>query len=384
MPEASGEESEDGNQEELENHRSGLCDGCHEEVPVDELMECPSSFDVVKHNIIINKCFCEDCCKEIFEFEGCQSDVGNCDRATEIMVQCLREYAEKKGFRKPKENVDVYFHKSETYCIGTHTISPQDSFKDEEASELDYFDGSDFLLVKFPDEIVSFSKELIGEIEEVIDDLGCYGCFYRFLRKKKLLVIYSDGIWSVLAPHINSSYDVERSKFIDKIREGSAFFGIQKDDGLVVLEYERLEFDWSKLDDRKFVELCCDILKSHPEMEQVQITDGTGDLGQDIRAVEVTKDLLGTGKREWTIQCKHFPSRKVSASDIADLANSYAQLKFDVFCLMTSNLLFPACIQMLKSWDKMEKYDFKTGIWDRKKIEDYLRAKPELYKRYFL
>ena len=218
---------------------------------------------------------------------------------------------------------------------------------------------------------------------KIFEELGCYGQAFRFLPKRKLLLVVSDGMWGALAPRSNiADYEMERSIYIEKVKQGYQFFEISKEDGLVLVDTELMRFDWTKLSDKEFVELCYDILKSFPQMKEVKITEGTGDLGQDIEAIEVLTSLYGEIKLKWTIQCKHFPSRKIASSDISRILNSHSQLKFDVFCLMTSNLLLPSCRRMLEKWNSQD-YPFKVVIWDVKKIEDYLRNTPEIYARYF-
>ncbi len=360
----------------------GICDICGHETTV---VQCPSSSEEVKANVLYFHWFCEDCCKEIFESQGCQSDVGNCDRATELMRCHLEEYAKERGFKRSEKHQDVYLSKSGVYCLGTYTITPEEFFEDEETAEIHCHEGEEHILVKFSGDLYSFGKSIINEILEAFKDLNCYGGSYRLLKNNGFLVVLADGAWSVLAPHIdpNTDYTKEKNLFIKKIRQGRDFFEITKDDGVLLLEYKAMKFDWSKLDAHKFVELCSDILKSLPEMEEVKITEGTHDLGQDISAKEIVRCLVGTEKRKWTVQCKHFISRKIAESDITDLANSHAQLKFEVFCLMTSNFVLPGCHRLLESWDKMERYNFKTTVWNRNKLETHLRNKPEIYAKYF-
>jgi len=103
------EETNNSNSSEAEEEdnmdRTSTCDGCNEETPDEDLIECPSSFEEVKHGLTHNRWFCSDCCEGIFESEGCQSDVGNCDRATQIMERKLDEYAKANNL-KPFKNLE--------------------------------------------------------------------------------------------------------------------------------------------------------------------------------------------------------------------------------------------------------------------------------------
>jgi hypothetical protein len=67
---------------------------------------------------------------------------------------------------------------------------------------------------------------------------------------------------------------------------------------------------------------------SFPQIVEAKITEGTGNLGQAIVAIETVTSLTGTSKQKWTIQCKHFPSRKVASSDIADIIETSNMILF--------------------------------------------------------
>lgn len=363
------------------------CDGCNNDFPIEEVEVCLSSWEEVKHGIRVNSRFCKGCCEESFEFQGCQSDVGNCDRATELMAQSVKKYAENNGFSLFKGKQRVYLDESKVFCIADNGISPEEVFADrlvflpEEGFEL--WEGKETLLVKPLHKKLSYSKAIVDEIFDSFTELGCYKDVFCFLPNIKILVATSDGMWGALAPRQNEEdYNLERSAFIRDVEQGYQFFEISKKDGLVLVDTKRMVFEWSKLTDKDFVELCFDIFKSLPRIVKVDITEGTSDLGQDIKAIEAIPSLTGEIKHKCTIQCKHYPSRKVAPSDIEKILNSYSQLKFDVFGLMTSNLLFPSCRRMLEAWNS-PKFPFKVVIWDVKKIEDYVRNKPQIYARYF-
>ena len=365
----------------------GLCDNCKEEFKIEELEECPSAWDEVKHGIVVHRRFCRRCCEKIFEYEGCQSDVDNCDRATELMAEHIKEYAENKGFSLYKGKPRVYADNFEVYCIADNGVSVEEVFEDKLVflpnEDFELWEGKDAFFVRPFHKKLSYAKGLVDEIFEIFEELGCYKDTFCFLPNRRLLVVTSDGMWSALAPRSNEEdYDLERSAFIRDVKQGYEFFEISKKDGLVLVDTKRMEFDWSKLDDQDFVKLCFDIFKSLPRIAKAEITEGTSDLGQDIVAIETVTSLVGETKQKWTIQCKHYPSRKVASSDITNILNSYSQLKFDVFCLMTSNLLFPGCRRMLEAWNS-PKFPFKVVIWDVMKIEDYVRNKPQIYARYF-
>jgi len=366
----------------------GICDRCDE--PADDIVSCPSSFEEVKDQILCSNWFCSDCCEEMFEDEGCQSDVGNCDRATKIMERKLQEYAKANSYKPFKKLRKAYVNRFGTFAVGTWGTSP--ATPDDEAifvsqEGIHIFEGDEAVIVRTDSVTLSFGKDTIDEIATTFRELGSDRNGYFFLKKRGILGVNGIGLWAVMTPFIESSglryYTTERERFVQKILEGHKFFGLSKEDGVVVVDLERMSFDWKKLTDKQFEELCSDIFHSLDEIEDVQITAGTADLGQDIAAIETWDTLLGRSKRKWTIQCKHFTTRKVLPSDIANLPNAYSQLGFDVFCLMTSGLLSPTCYRLLESWRTDRTFPFTVRFWDRKKIENFLRNKPDIYAKYF-
>ncbi len=381
-------EIDNSNDEEDYWDRISFCDNCNEETPGDDLVECPSSFEEVKHGIHRSLWFCSDCCEEIFESEGCQSDVGNCDRASEIMERKLSEFAKANNLKPFKGLAKAYSDEFETFAVGTWNTSitrVNGKTIDKIAEDIKVFEGENAVIVDIKDEKLCFSKNTVDEIRKIFEALGCDEDRFFLLEKKKFLVVNGIGMWGIVPPLLENQtpYETERARFVEKIREGHDFFKLDKEDGVVVVDFRKMRFDWDRLTEQQFQELCYDIFQSMDEIEEVQLTAGTADLGQDIRAIENVMTLTGQKKRKWTIECKHFAARKVLPSDVSDMPNKYAQLKFDVFCLMTSNFLSPGTDRMLEAWRNEPTYPFTTQTWDRKRIENFLKNKPDIYAKYF-
>jgi hypothetical protein len=347
-----------------------LCDYCNKERPNEDLVECPSSWDEVKHGITRNRIFCSDCCQDIFEWEGCQMDIGNCDRATEIMEGKLKEYAENNDL-KPFQMIDkTYTDEFKTFAIGTWNTSftkVKGQIIDKMVENFDIFDGEDSIIIEKDNQRICYNKDIVEEIYRIFEALGCNKDRFFLLEKRKFLVVNGIGMHGIVPPLRENKipYNIERARFVEKILHGQNFFKLSKEDGAIVVDYKKMHFDWNKLDDQKFQELCYDIFQSMDEIEDVRLTAGTADLGQDIRAEENVNTLTGQKKRIWTIECKYFNTRKVLPSDIADMPNAYAQLKFNVFCLMTSNFLSPGTFRMLEAWKNEPTSHFTTKIWAR-------------------
>lgn len=304
-------------------------------------------------------------------------------RNAEVLSERLKKYAKRRGFSKHPKWPHLFVNESNVYGLAESRYSPSEEFNDNIVdfdAGLRLFHGEEYLLIKNSKRSLSFNKEYIDEIIEAFHILGSDFLGYSMFQNTGSLILWGVGFWAVLAPRTGEEdFEKEKIDFVRKTKEGSRFFDLKD----LIYTERKLHFDWSQLDDHQFVLLCCDIIKSHPQIGNTRITEGSSDLGQDISAIEKLETLLGQEKKKWTIQCKHFMSRKVSAHDIKDISNSYSQLKFDVFSLMTSNFISPGCERLLKSWETMPNMHIRTDIWDRKRIEDFIRNKPEIYTRYF-
>jgi len=378
--------NDDAKEEEYFERMHPFCDGCGDEFWNVNLIECPNGWHG-EHGEFYPYAFCEDCCRDSFEIGQCREDVEDCERAAEMMSDLLKKYAKENNFKTVESLPHAYLHESKIYCIGEWKHPPDEVLHDDvvhlDPSKL--YEGTDYLLVKRISENASFDMDYVREIRDAFEELRCDFWGYSTLKKKPVLIISMAGVWAAVAPRVEEpDYELERESFIRKATEGSKFFDITEKDGLLIVEAEEMNFDWTKLDDEKFVELCCGIIKTFPRISNTQITEGSGDLGQDIRAVEVVETLLGKEERIWTVQCKHFQSRKVNSSDIQDIPRMYPILKYDVFCLMTSGFVSPSCQRLLELWQTESGISIKTDFWDRKKIEDFLRGNIDIYSRYFL
>jgi len=317
-------------------------------------------------------------------------DVGNCDRAGEIFAKKMDEFASKKGLQRTTKHPNVYFDKSRMYCVGSHEVTPESVFNDKQDTLNSFFEGERYFLTREPNRpILGYDNKILTKVREIFAELGFPSFKYYFLSESKILILDYYGPWGAIAPlsvaSASYNFDIERRNFIDRTIMGTEFFNIEsiKDD-LVVLRPSELRIDWTKIDDGRFVQLCRDILRSLQKVKKVTITGGQGDFGQDIELVEDITDLTGEREQRWAIQCKNFQSRDVNPSDLA-ISSFKAFLKFnyDVYCVMTSGLISPGCHQFLESIENNPRWRVKVKKFDKKDLEDLIRAKPEMYVTYF-
>lgn len=366
------------------------CDSCNRP---GQLVECPSSWEEVRDGVIYHRRFCEVCCSSIYETEGCQDDVEECVRADELFSKQLEIFALKEGLEKSSKHDQLYFDKSKVYCICTHRLSPETLFNDKEYAmeECQFFAGIDHILARTANGLSAYRNDVIDRVEGVFEKLHLFGSPYRLLTNSRILVVQRYPAWAAIAPLADDRdamemlFSEEKQKFIDKTVEGAVFFGIQSQkDDLIITRPSKLIVDWNRIDDGKFQELCRDLLMTLPGVKEARITGGQGEWGQDIEMVESVRTLTGETERRWVIQCKHFRSRSVAKSDLK-ISSFEAFLKFDydVYCVMTSGLVSPGCREFLDMMQKDERLGIKCEVFQGEKLKDLLKARPDIYAKYF-
>ena len=293
----------EGDPEEFSEPPELFCDDCQDACSIEELEECPSSGDEVKHGVIAYESYCTSCCEEHFKSGGCRIEVGNCDMATELMAKQIKEFAEANGYSIFRENPRVFIDKNNAFCIGDNDVSLETIFEDKitliSDGKFDLFECKESILVKANGKKYNFSKETLKEIFGVFKELGCDEDGYGFLPAKGFLVVLSDSMFGIFTPTVDEiEFFDEKSGFMREMKHGYSFFDLSKKDGLVLVDAEMMDFNWPKLGDFDFVKLCRDIFALLPNIEEAKITDGTGDLGQDISAVEILNSLTGTEKKK--------------------------------------------------------------------------------------
>lgn len=381
-------------QEEEEEDSEEICDSCLKPFNSDELVKCPSACEEMgPGKPPYYKQFCEECCTDIDDYEGCQEDFDECERARMLFGKRLNVLAKENSMEQSNKHAHMYFDKFNIYCISTYHNSPENVSNDKfcQSEQWNFFRGEDYLLAKTEHRQTAYRVEALDEVKKILDQLHLLGSNYRVLTKSRVLIVDEYPAWSAIAPLIETGdgasmlFAEERQKFTDRTTEGAAFFEIQpQKDDLAILRPSKLVIDWTKIDDKKFQELCRDLLQTLPGVKRVSITGGHTEWGQDIEMLETVRDLTGDTERRWSIQCKHIQSRDLLKSDLA-VSSFEAFLKFDydVYCVMTSALVSPTCRMMLNMIQNDKRLRVKCEVFDKKKLEDLVRARPEVFVTYF-
>jgi len=377
-------------EEEGEDEEEGDCDSCRKPAKV---VECPSSWEEMKWGVKYYKRFCEECCASIYDYEGCQDDVEDCDRADRLFTRQLDASAVESGLERNIDYPHIYFDKSKIYCISTHHVSPETVFKDKPCAweECHFFMGENDLIAKTEKGATAYRISALDEVKKIFKRLRLSSSRYLVLTKSRLLIVDGYPAWAAIAPlageeeSMSALFAEEKRRFIDRTMEGAAFFGIQsRKDDLIIARPSKLNIDWSRIDNRKFQELCRDLLRTLPGVKEARITGGPGEWGQDIEMLETVRDLTGETDRRWVIQCKHIMSRSLTKSDLA-ISSFEAFLKFDydVYCVMTSAIVSPGCYYFLDMIQKDKRVKIKCEVFDRKRLEDLVKVRPDVYAAYF-
>jgi len=144
------------------------------------------------------------------------------------------------------------------------------------------------------------------------------------------------------------------------------------------------KLDWSLIDDKQFEDLCCDLLNSLDNYENVIKMGGApGDLKRDISATERIETAFNDVEyRKYLVQCKRYVKSKVTPDELPGLINALPTHDADGLLIMTSNELTPnARIYLEKINNGPERYKAK---WvERNKLEELLQNNPKIISKYW-
>ncbi|EMR75576.1 Restriction endonuclease [Thermoplasmatales archaeon SCGC AB-540-F20] len=138
------------------------------------------------------------------------------------------------------------------------------------------------------------------------------------------------------------------------------------------------------IDDKQFEDLCCDLLDSLNQFENVMKMGGApGDLKRDITATERIETAFGIEHRKWIVQCKHYLKSKVTPNDLPSLTNAISTHNADGLLVITSGELTPNARIYLEKFSNDSKNPYKAMWIEKHKLEDLLENNPELKNKYW-
>lgn len=157
------------------------------------------------------------------------------------------------------------------------------------------------------------------------------------------------------------------------------------DDYNIEIVSSNLKLDWSLIDDKQFEDLCCDLLKSLDNFENVIKMGGApGDLKRDISAIErIETTFEGVEYRKYLVQCKRYIKTKVTPDELPGLVNALPTHDSDGLLIMTSNELTPNARIYLENINKDKTNRYKAKWVEKNKLEELIKNKPEIMKKYF-
>lgn len=259
-------------------------------------------------------------------------------------------------------------------------------------------------------------QELIGEIDallatlvakvertrEVVDEPELDQLEESFAEVHRLVgnTVTKAGRWNDMARHLHfhqgqDIHDIEgmdwptvREDIVSSMYDRYEPVPVSVEDiGTLVAEEPKgpvtTALSWNNLDDEQFERLIYNILKDSAGYENVRLLTKTHatDRGRDLQAERVRKDpLLGTQRERVVIQCKHWPSRSVSATDLGNAATQtrlWEPPPVDALVVATSGHFSTDAVQ----WAEGRKENRERPVVEllsRVDLESFLAQRPHL------
>ena len=354
-----------------------LCDNCRQYKTV---ISCPSYGEDIEHSWVPDN-ICEECCKDLFEFDpsGCINSMDDCPRVEQLQIDRIRELT-KDEFKPSEKHQDVIIDNSGSIAIGFGTANVDKVFG-EKSVEIDaLYEGKDYILVQVSGKTYSFPRQNYEKILELLDEIGEEDLEFLLMINKGFFIVRGYGVFALLtSSDINYAYSTEKSEFICRVKNGYDIFKNDITDELTIVDLRTPNYNWTKLKPNEFEDLCCAILSSFESFSGCTCVAGSGDEGRDIIATEAIKTATGTEVRKWLVQCKHYPNRSISRREIEDLNTLYTRFKFDVYCLMTSGKFGP---NSMRSLDAYEAEGYVIKRMPRAFLEDCIKKHPEILEKF--
>lgn len=149
------------------------------------------------------------------------------------------------------------------------------------------------------------------------------------------------------------------------------------------------QLDWQALTDEDFERLLFLMIAEAPGYENPEWLQKTHapDRGRDLTVIRVEQDPLGTVRRYRTvIQCKHWLSRSVGASEVAE-ARTQMELwqppRVDVLVIATTGRFTADAIHLIEQHNQSDRA-LSIAMWPDSHLERVLAARPHLIGQFRL
>lgn len=159
-------------------------------------------------------------------------------------------------------------------------------------------------------------------------------------------------------------------------------YRLSKDFEINILDKKKM-IDWSLIDDKQFEFLCCDLLESLDNFENVSRMGGPGDLKRDITATERIKSTFGVEYFKWLVQCKHYGKTKINPSEIPELINAISTHGAKGLLLITCSELTPSLKIHLEKYNDNPSIPYKVHWIEKNKLEELLKSNEKIKNKYF-
>ncbi|MCJ2059812.1 restriction endonuclease [Methylobacterium sp. J-048] len=149
------------------------------------------------------------------------------------------------------------------------------------------------------------------------------------------------------------------------------------------------KLDWTKLDAEGFERLIYTLVSDQPGYENAAWLTRTNapDRGRDVSVTRVITDpLSGTRRERVFIQCKHWPSKSVSAIDVGatkDQIALWTNPRADVLIIATTGRFSTDAVQWVEQHNERAAQP-RIEIWPESHLERLLAARPALIAEFGL
>lgn len=244
-----------------------------------------------------------------------------------------------------------------------------------------YYDGENYTLIKYNQEVFAVKSDLINKIKEIINEIDTDEFYqvvnYLISPNGNLFgILMNDGSLFIVATLIASGdyAEEERISITSRIHQAQPFFNFEP--------YKKV--DWRRLKKAKgkhFEALCEVIMSNQDGIEDIQPIGKTNaaDRGRDFIIIEDSRDLNGQiSKKKWLVQCK-YSEDTIHTKSVSDWVNRVVEHDVDGYWILTNNDISPSLFDQLKDVTLTNKIKVETRIWQRNKFDTLFNTNPEWF-----
>lgn len=194
----------------------------------------------------------------------------------------------------------------------------------------------------------------------------------HYYYSSELLIMHCTDLWVCIKECTDGS--------INQIIEEKNMLQVLYKDILryIPIEYKNVDYDFSKLNEQEFENLCCELLLAKGFKNVIcRGKTNAPDSGVDIEADEEYDTLLEHKSRHWIFQCKHM-KKPIDRRDICEIPFLLEEFHAEGYGIFYTNVFKPNTIDRFKTMNKGELY-----LCDINEINNLLNRYSDVAQKYF-